>query len=112
MMLSIAASADEGPQPVRVTTFLMQHQGIDDQQLVPVMRSIDDGLKRNPRLEMKDLDTRLAEFAQEVPQEEIDKGKAAYDEGMKAMTSLDLATAIKKFTAAVEVYTKVLPYIK
>jgi len=80
--------------------------------MVPVMRAIDDGLKRNPRLEMKDLDTRLAEFAQEVPQEEIDKGKAEYDEGVKAMTSLDLNTAIKKLTAAVETYTKVLPYIK
>ena len=74
--------------------------GLDDQQLVPVMRAIYEALKRNPHLEMKDLDTRLAEFAQEVPQEEIDKGKAEYDEGVKAMTSLDLSTAIKKLTAA------------
>jgi hypothetical protein len=111
-MLCSAAGADEGPQPARVTTFLMQHQGFDDQQLVPVMRAIDDGLKRNPHLEMKDLDTRLAEFAQEVPQEQIDAGKASYDEGVKAMTSLDLSSAIRKLTAAVDLYTKVLPYIK
>jgi hypothetical protein len=111
-LLAAAALAEEGPAPVRVTTFLMPHSGIDDQQLVPVMRAIDDGLKRNPRLEMKDLDTRLAEFAQEVPQGDIDKGKSEYDEGMKAMTSLDLSTAIKKLTQAVDTYTKVLPYIK
>jgi hypothetical protein len=110
--LSAAAWADEGQQPVRVTTFLMKHEGIDDQQLVPVMRAIDEGLKRNPKLEMKDLDTRLAEFAQEVPQDDIDKGKIAYDEGMKAMVALDLATAIKKLQLSVETYTKVLPYIK
>jgi hypothetical protein len=112
VVLSAAVHAEEGPAPVRVTTFLLQHQGIDDQQLVPVMRAIDEGLKRNPRLEMKDLDTRLAEFAQEVPQEEIDRGKTEYDEGVKAMTALDLNTAMKKLTAAVETYTKVLPYIK
>jgi hypothetical protein len=104
--------ADEGPSPVRVTTFLMAHQGIEDQQLVPVMRALDEGLKRNPRLEMKDLDTRLAEFAQEVPQEELDKGKADYDEGVKALAALDLTGAIKKLNTAIETLTKVLPYIK
>ncbi len=111
-VLAAPARAEEGPAAVHVTTFLLGHQGIDDQQLVPVMRAIDEGLKRNPRLEMKDLDTRLAEFAQEVPQEEIDKGKADFDEGMKAMTALDLNTALKKLNSAVETLTKVLPYIK
>jgi hypothetical protein len=110
--MASAASADEGPAPVRVTTFLMQHQGIDDQQLVPVMRAIDDALKHNPKLEMKDLDTRLAEFAQEVPQDQIDQGKADYDAGMKAMSALDLSTAIKKLNSAIDTLIKVLPYIK
>ena len=70
-----AATVTSGPQPVRVTTFLMKHPGLEDQTLVAVMRALDDGLKRNPRLEMKDLDTRLADFAQEVPQEQIDEGR-------------------------------------
>jgi hypothetical protein len=117
MVLGAAAWAEEpaqpeGTQPVRVTTFLLSHPGVDDQMMVPAMRKLDDGLKRNPRLEMKDLDTRLAEFAQEVPQEEIDRGKAEYEAGQKALAALDLPVAIKKLTAAIETLSKVLPYIK
>ncbi|HEY2744801.1 MAG TPA: PEGA domain-containing protein [Polyangia bacterium] len=107
-----AATVTNGPQPVRVTTFLLKHPGLDDQALVPVMRALDDGLKRNPRLEMKDLDTRLADFAQEVPQEQIDEGRLLLQEGQKALTALDLPTAIKKLGQAVEVLSKVLPYVK
>jgi len=107
-----AATVTSGPQPVRVTTFLLKHPGLDDQALVPVMRALDDGLKRNPRLEMKDLDTRLADFAQEVPQEEIDQGRLLLQEGQKALTALELPAAIKKLQQAVEVLSKVLPYIK
>ena len=107
-----AATVTSGPQPVRVTTFLMKHPGLEDQTLVAVMRALDDGLKRNPRLEMKDLDTRLADFAQEVPQEQIDEGRLLLQEGQKALTALDLPTAIKKLTGAVDVLSKVLPYVK
>ncbi len=107
------ARADgEGPQPVRVTTFLLDHPGVDDTALPPVMRALDEGLKRNARLEMKDLDTRLAEFAQEVPQSDIDEGRANAQDGQKALMALDLPTAIKKLTAAVETLQKVLPHIK
>jgi len=106
------ATVTNGPQPVRVTTFLLEHKGVDDQALVPVMRALDDGLKRNPRLEMKDLDTRLADFAQEVPQEQIDQGRLLLQEGQKALTALDLPAAIKKLGQSVEVLSKVLPYVK
>lgn len=109
---ALAQEGGNGPQPVRVTTFLLDHPGVDDQSLVPVMRALDEGLKRNPRLEMKDLDTRLADFAQEVPQEQIDEGRLLLQEGQKALTSLDLPTAIKKLNQAVEVLSKVLPHIK
>src|SRR5262245_40148411 len=108
-----AAAPEEGkPQAVRVTTFLLGHPGIEDQALVPIMKVIDDGLKRNPRLEMKDLDTRLAEFAQEVPQTQIDQGRADLADGQKAFASLDLPLAIKKLNSAVDALSKVLPYIK
>ncbi|MDB4968167.1 MAG: TolA protein [Myxococcales bacterium] len=107
-----AATVTNGPQAVRVTTFLLKHPGLDDQTLVPVMRALDDGLKRNPRLEMKDLDTRLADFAQEVPQEQIDEGRVLLQEGQKALTALELDKAIKKLAQAVDVLSKVLPYIK
>ena len=107
-----AAQLTSGPPTVRVTTFLMAHPGVDEQSTLPVMRALDDGLKRNPRLEMKDLDTRLADFAQEIPQEQIDEGRLALQEGQKALTALELPTAIKKLAQAVDVLSKVLPHIK
>ncbi len=74
---AVRAHADEEAPPpaVPVTTFLLKHPGVDDPPLEPVMRALDEGLKKNKRLEMKDLDTRLAEFAQEVPQEQIDEAR-------------------------------------
>jgi tetratricopeptide (TPR) repeat protein len=106
------ATVSNGPQPVRVTTFLLAHPGLDEQALVPVMRALDEGLKRNPRLEMKDLDTRLADFAQELPQEQIDEGRLLLQEGQKSLTALELPVAIKKLEQAVDVLAKVLPHIK
>lgn len=102
----------EGPQAVPVTSFLLPHPGLDDHALVPVMRALDDGLKRNPRLDFKDLDTRLADFAQEVPQDQIDQGRQLYAEGQKALTALEMGAAIKKLEQAIDVLAKVLPYIK
>jgi hypothetical protein len=95
-----------------VTTFLLEHPDIEDQALVPVMRALDDGLKRNPRLDFKDLDTRLADFAQEVPQEQIDEGRQLLADGQKALTALELAVAIKKLEQAIEILSRVLPHIK
>ena len=105
------ASADEEAK-VRVTTFLLEHKGIDDAILVPGMRALDDSLRRNPRLEMKDLDTRLADFAQETPQDQVDEGRRLLDEGQKALTARDLASAAKLLRGSVEVLGKVLPFIK
>src|SRR5207237_4096136 len=111
LVFAVAARA-EGPAKVPVTTFLLAHPGIDDQALVPVMRTLDDGLKRNARLDFKDLDTRLADFAQEVPQEQIDQGRQLLSDGQKALTALELGAAIRKLEQAIEILSKVLPYIK
>jgi hypothetical protein len=106
------AAASDQPQAVRVTTFLLPHPTVPDQLLVPVMRAIDEGLKRNPRLEMKDLDTRLADFAQEVPSEQIEEARTQLKEGEKALFALELPKAVKTLGAAVESLSKVLPHIK
>ncbi len=107
-----ARADDEAPPPVPVTTFLLKHPGVDDPPLEPVMRALDDGLKKNKRLEMKDLETRLAEFAQEVPQDQIDEARKLLADGHADLTSLNLATAARRLTTAVDLLGKMLPYIK
>ncbi len=103
--------ADEETK-VRVTTFLLDHPKIDDAVLVPGMRQLDDALRRNTRLEMKDLDTRLADFAQEVPSDEIEAGRKQLAEGSKSLTDRELPAAGKQLRAAIDSLSKVLPYIK
>ncbi|MSP61983.1 MAG: PEGA domain-containing protein [Myxococcales bacterium] len=98
--------------PVKVTTFAMKHPGVPDETVIGAMRALEAGLKRNERLEMKDLDTRLAEFAQEVPQDTIDTAHVALKEGQEALKALNIAKAIQRLQEAVEGLSKVLPYIK
>ena len=116
-LLLLAASAtpsgaDEEVAKVRVTTFLVDHKGVDDALLVPGMRSLDDALRRNPRLEMKDLDTRLADFAQEIPSDQVEEGRRLLAEGEKSLGAKDHTSATKSLRAAVDVLSQVLPFIK
>ncbi|HEY7954566.1 MAG TPA: PEGA domain-containing protein [Polyangia bacterium] len=110
--LRLARADDASPQPVHVTSFLLDHPGVPEQVTTPVMLALNDGLRRNPRLEMKDLGARLADFAQEIPQDQIDQGRLLLSEGQKALLALDLPTARKKLTDAVDALSKVLPHIK
>jgi hypothetical protein len=104
--------AEEELTKVRVTTFLLGHDGISDAVLLPGMRKLDEALHRNPRLEMKDLDTRLADFAQEVPSDQVEEGRRLLAEGQKALLSHEWASATRSLRAAVEQLGKMLPYIK
>ena len=103
---------EETATKVRVTTFLLDHPKVEDAVLVPGMRQLDDALRRNTRLEMKDLDTRLADFAQEVPSDEIEAGRKQLADGAKALFDHELPAAAKQLRAAIDTLSKVLPYIK
>lgn len=102
----------DGPEPVHVTAFLLDHPGVSEQVTTPVMLALADGLRRNPRLDMKDLGARLADFAQEIPQDQIDQGRQLLADGKKALLALDIATARKDLQSAVDTLSKVLPHIK
>jgi hypothetical protein len=106
------ARAEDEATKVRVTTFLLSHEGVEDALLVAGMRALDDALRRNPRLEMKDLDTRLADFAQEIPSEQVDEGRRALADGEKALSLRELTTALRQLRQAVDVLSRVLPFIK
>jgi hypothetical protein len=109
------AVAEEGPPPeppVKVTTFALAHPDVPEETVVAIMRALETGLKRNPRLEMRDLDTRLADFAQEIPQDKVDAARAAMKDGQKALLEMNIPGAIEKLQEAVDGLAKVLPYIK
>jgi hypothetical protein len=111
-----AARADkpDNPEPpkVKASAFALAHPDVAAPAMVEVMRAVENGLRQNPRLEMKDLDTRLADFAQEAPQEQIDAARAAQKEGEQALLELRIADAVAKLEDAVAGLSQVLPYIK
>jgi hypothetical protein len=104
--------ATEEAAKVRVTTFLLDHKGVDDALLVPGMRKLDDALRRNPRLEMKDLDTRLADFANEIPSDQVEEGRKQLAEGHKQLGSREWRAAVKTLQSAIDILSRMLPYIK
>lgn len=108
------AAKDEPPADpkVRVTAFALPSPGVPEARMVEVMRALDTGLKKNPRLEMKDLDTRLADFAQETPSDQIEAARTMAKEGTEALAGGRVPEAVQKLQEAVDGLAKVLPYIK
>ncbi len=101
------------PEPkVKATVFTLPHPGVSEEVMVSTLRGIEAGLKRNDRLEVHDLDTRLADFAQEVPQDQVEAARTALKDGQKALLELDIPTAIQRLQDAASWLAKVLPYIK
>ncbi len=121
LALPVPARADDAPAggdqppkdpPVKVTTFALPHPDVSEDVMVQVMRALETGLKKNERLEMRDLDARLADFSNEVPQEQVDAARAAMKAGQDALLNLDVPGAVQKLQEAVDGLAKVLPYIK
>lgn len=106
------ADGGEVPEQLHVTTFLMEHRGVSEKQTLTILHNLDDDLRRNARLDLVSLDTRLADFAQEIPQDEISQAAQAIKDGQEALTAIEPAKAAKLFEQAVLAYSKVLPYIK
>lgn len=107
-----AAGAVPHQPPVKTTAVGLPHPDVPDEVFANVMRAIGGQLKENPRLEFKDLDTRLADFAQDVPQAEVETARQALADGQKALLELDLDNAAKKFDEAAKRLAEVLPFIK
>jgi hypothetical protein len=116
----IPASAGAGQKPatpakvrrLRVTIAPVPSPGVDDKALVAVQREFGDALKRNTHLDMKDLDVRLADFAQEVPSDQVDFARESLQKGKDLLYKLEVDQAIAQLADAVDQLVAVLPYIK
>lgn len=97
---------------VKVTPFMMPHPGVSEEDVVEVMRSIESGLRKNERLDVKDLDTRLAGFAQEVPVDAVDAARQKLADGQQALHDLRIPEAVQKLQEAIDQLVAVLQYVK
>lgn len=113
------ASADAKPatkekkaKRLRSTTLPLLEKNFPEAVAVTLQREMSDVLKRNARLDQKELDVRLAEFAQEMPFDQVELARTAYQNGREAFNKLELDSAIVTLSDAVDQLIAVLPYIK
>ena len=99
-------------QRIRVTVLPLLEKNFSEQAAVPLQRELADALRRNTRLDMKDLDVRLAEFAQEMPFDQVELARTTLQNGRDALQNLEIDQAITQISDAVDQLVAVLPYIK
>ena len=97
---------------LRVTILPLLEKNFPEPTAVALQRELSEGLRHNSRLDMKDLDVRLAEFAQEVPFEQVELARTTYQNGQESLRNLNLDQAAAQLADAVDQLVAVLPYIK
>lgn len=107
-----AGKVEKKAKRLRSTTLPLVEKSVSEPVAVALQREMSDALKRNPRLDQKELDVRLAEFAQEMPFDQVEMARAAYQKGMAAFNKLELDQAVLALSDAVDQLIAVLPYIK
>lgn len=120
--LPAATQAEEAPTPpaaapsktrrLRVTIAMMPSPGVPEDVQVSVQRDLGEALRKNARLDMKDLDVRLAEFAQELPFDQVELARTTLQKGRDALFKMEIDGAILQLSDAVDQLIAVLPYIK
>lgn len=114
---SPAPAAAPAPAPkkvkkLRVTVLPVPDKNFPEQAAVALQRDLSEGLRKNSRLDHKDLDVRLAEFAQEMPFDQVELARTTFQNGREALFNFQLDKAIAQLADAVDQLVQVLPYIK
>jgi hypothetical protein len=91
---------------------MLPSAGVSEDVQVAVQRDLGEALRKNARLDMKDLDVRLAEFAQELPFDQVELARTTLQKGRDALFKMELDAAIMQLSDAVDQLIAVLPYIK
>ncbi len=107
-----AVAKEKKARRLRVTILPFPEKNFPENSAVSLQRELSEGLRRNNRLDMKDLDVRLAEFAQEMPFEQVELARTTLQGGQEAFRNLNLNAAIAQLSDAVDQLVAVLPYIK
>lgn len=108
-----AAEAPARQRRLQVTVIPLSRSGaVPEETSAALLRGVSEALRRNERLDMKDLDVRLSDFAQEVPLDQIDLARSTLQKGIEALGQLELDTAAGLLQDAVDQLVVVLPYIK
>jgi tetratricopeptide (TPR) repeat protein len=107
-----AASPTAGDGPAQVAVFLVVDTPIANKVQAVLLRGLEAALKDNERLDVRDKELLLAEFAGEVPEAQIDAARARYREGLEALAQGQADVAADKLAAAERAFEPVLGFVK
>jgi tetratricopeptide (TPR) repeat protein len=110
-----AAGGDDeesGPGRVAVAVFLLYEKELGRAAQANLTRGLEKALKKNERLAVKDKDTLLAEFAGEVPNDQISDARALKEAGEALLGQDKPKDAIDKLSDAENALEKQIAFIK
>lgn len=108
---STGSASAKAPR-LRVTIAVLPGSDVSEDLQVALQRDLGEALRKNARLDMKDLDVRLAEFAQEMPFDQVELARTTLQKGKDALFKMEVDSAIMQLSDAVDQLIAVLPYIK
>lgn len=108
---STGSASSKAPR-LRVTIAVLPGSDVSEDLQVALQRDFGEALRKNARLDMKDLDVRLAEFAQEMPFDQVELARTTLQKGKDALFKMEVDSAIMQLSDAVDQLIAVLPYIK
>lgn len=106
------ADAASPGERVRVTVLLLPAANISEKESGRLSRELQTALQTNARLEVRDADSLLAEFAGEVPRQAVAAATEAAERGLRLLREGQSAAAASTLTEAIEQLGPVLPFIK
>jgi hypothetical protein len=83
---STGSASSKAPR-LRVTIAVLPGSDVSEDLQVALQRDFGEALRKNARLDMKDLDVRLAEFAQEMPFDQVELARTTLQKGKDALLS-------------------------
>ncbi|MCC6746412.1 MAG: PEGA domain-containing protein [Deltaproteobacteria bacterium] len=96
----------------RVTVFIIPAKGASPKTVARASNALLTGLRRNPRLDVKDSDKLLAEFAGEEPTAQIRQAEELKERGLELLRGGKPGPALAKLQEAAQGFEKVLASTK
>jgi tetratricopeptide (TPR) repeat protein len=110
--LACAPDAAAQEKQARVAVFMLPAAGYRAADVAGVHHRLMSELAQNTRLDVKDSDKLLVEFAGEVPTDRINQARGALEKGIELLRAGSAGEALGRLSEAVAAYEEVLPFVK
>lgn len=110
--VATAAHAAPATERVRVTVLLLPASSLSAKDISRLSRELQSALQTNARLEVRDADSLLADFAGEVPRQAVAAATEVAERGFQQLREGQAEAAASSLAEAVDQLSVVLPFIK